>query len=494
MTFRVIDEVPVDPAAARVYAEGWQSWSPTTWYPAGARGIVPHAPWQHTMRFRPGTNLPERGVQGEGVLVVDPANGDPARCYGAWGADCSVPAIRARLDTDHITVESDEEVVSSEHAAGGVFALASFADGFAARVGRSALRSPPTVWCSWYHYFEAITAGDIEENLAALDREDLPVDIVQIDDGWSHGLGEWLRPAGGFDDLPRLVDMVKASGREVGLWLAPFVVGSQTSLAEEHPDWLVGDAGYNWGQDLLGLDLTHPGVRDYLGMQVARLRDLGVGYLKLDFLYAGAIPGPRHDDVSAIEAYRSGMRLIRDSAGPDVYLLGCGAPILPSVGLVDAMRVSPDTFHRGGEDGSDGLRGLMPLASRAWQQGRFWVNDADCLVARPTYALREDWARAVTTYGGLRSASDRLADLDDWGLQTTRGVLASAIPAEPLRDDVLSAGAQLASALLSSPTEGGIEPSGGRESGGADECEDTECRQHGSRSHRQPHPGDGVAG
>ena len=66
---------------------------------------------------------------------------------------------------------------------------------------------------------------------------------------------------------------------------------------------------------------------------------------------------------------------MREVVGPDVYLVGCGAPILPSVGLVDAMRVSPDTFHEGGEDGSTGLRGLMPLAARAWQQGRLWVND-----------------------------------------------------------------------------------------------------------------------
>ena len=28
----LVDEVPVDPARARVYAEGWQSWSPATWF------------------------------------------------------------------------------------------------------------------------------------------------------------------------------------------------------------------------------------------------------------------------------------------------------------------------------------------------------------------------------------------------------------------------------------------------------------------------------
>ena len=95
------------------------------------------------------------------------------------------------------------------------------------------------------------------------------------------------------------------------------------------------------------------------------------------------------------------------------------------------MRVSPDTFHEGGEDGSGGLRGLMPLAARAWQQGRLWVNDPDCVVARPSYSQRERWAAAARRYGGLRSFSDRVAELDEWGLATVRDLLADGGTADP---------------------------------------------------------------
>ena len=154
---------------------------------------------------------------------------------------------------------------------------------------------------------------------------------------------------------------------------------------------------------------------------LGRLVALGVDYLKLDFLYGGAVPGARYADVDEVAAYRAGLALVREAVGPDVYLVGCGAPLLPSVGLVDAMRVSPDTFHEGAEDGSAGLRGLMPLAARAWMQGRLWVNDADCVVARPSYRLRERWATEAGRFGGLPSFSDRVADLDDWGLATVRG-------------------------------------------------------------------------
>src|SRR5690606_29433670 len=140
-------------------------------------------------------------------------------------------------------------------------------------------------------------------------------------------------------------------------------------------------------------DLTHPGVRGYLTAIFGDVRDLGIDYVKLDFLYAGAVPGHRLDrGVTPIEAYRSGLALAREVLGDDADLLGCGAPLLPSVGLVDAMRISPDTFHEGGEDGSQGLRGRMSLEARTWQDGRLWTIDPDCLVARPQFALRDEWA------------------------------------------------------------------------------------------------------
>jgi alpha-galactosidase len=352
-----------------------------------------------------------------------------------------VTSIRARPAGDVLVVSADGEVDITGHVGGPVPALVSFGDALAARGGT--LRVPPRVWCSWYRYFEDVTASDIVETLAALDEHDLAVEVVQIDDGWSRGLGEWLQPAPGFPDLPGLVARVRDTGRAAGIWLAPLLVGARTGLARRHPDWLVGDAGHNWGQDLCGLDVTRPAVREYLHGQLRRLRETGFTYFKLDFLYAGALPGRRHDDVPEVAAYRSGLALIRDAVGPDAYLVGCGAPILPSVGLVDAMRVSSDTYHEGGDDGSHGLRGRASVLARSWQQGRFWANDPDCLIATPRYRLREQWAETVRTFGGLRSVSDRVAELDPWGLSTTREYLRDRPAPIPFPDELLAGTARV---------------------------------------------------
>ena len=445
MSFVSVDELAVDHAAAQFYAEGWQSWSPTTWAPWGVRHR-PTEPGEHTMRFRPGTPLPEDdALQGEGLLVVDPGTGAPTRVYAVEDATEDVASIRASRAGDRVVVTASGPVTITEYD-GPVAALSAFGDAFARRAGVPALRPAPRVWCSWYRYFENVAASDIDENLQAFDTAHLPVEVVQIDDGWSTGLGEGLRPTGAFPDLPGLVDRIRSTGRRVGIWLAPFVVGEHTDVARQHPDWLTGPAGFNWGQDLVGLDVTHPEVRDYLASSVRELVELGIDYLKLDFLYAGAVPGRRREDASPVAAYRSGLALIREAAGPATYLLGCGAPILPSVGLVDAMRVSPDTFHEGGEDGSVGLRGRMSLVARCWQQGRFWVNDPDSLVARPSYRQRERWARTVATYGGLRSFSDRVVELDAWGLTATRRLLGEAPSPVPFTDEVIEASVREAGA------------------------------------------------
>lgn len=433
----------VDDLAAprpRVYTEGWQSWSPTGWWQPGDPWPAPpqHAV-EDAMRRRPGRPVPDATLRGEGLVLVDPGDGGPVRSYAATGPEHEVPSIDVTVTGGRVAVRADGPVEVAE-APGVVAAFDAVARSWTGGAGGGAGTPAPRVWCSWYQYFEDVTAADVVENVRAIDRLGLPVDVVQLDDGWVGPTGELLRPRPQFGSVTDVLAEIRGTGRQAGVWLAPFVVGASSTVAREHPDWLVGPAGYNWRDDLVGLDLTHPGVRGFLVEAAERVRALGVGYVKADFLYAGAVPGDRYDrTVSGTEAYRSGLRLLREALGPDVYLVGCGAPVLPSVGLVDAMRVSPDTFHEGGEDGSAGLRGRASLEARAWQHGRLWANDPDCAVLRPSFALRAEWERVVTRFGGLRSFSDRVGDLDDRGLAAARRLLGDLPPTGPLPDEVVTA-------------------------------------------------------
>jgi alpha-galactosidase len=303
-------------------------------------------------------------------------------------------------------------------------------------VAPGSLRAIPPVWCSWYQYYSAVTEADIARNLAAMDDLALPVGVVQIDDGYQAAPGDWLVPSGRFASLPALVRRIRDAGRLAGIWIAPALIGRHSDLLARHPEWAVRDdqrgepvfAGNVVRQECTALDFAHPGAASYIHSVLAEMREWGIDYFKIDFAYASACEGLRYDEVSGVAAYRAGLRLIRDAVGPDAVLLGCGAPILPSVGLVDAMRVGPDIAasyepRSGHPSEPSGRNATRNVVARAWQQGRFWVNDADCLMARPGVQRREEWAGVVRQFGGLRSSGDGLTELDAWGLETTRALL-----------------------------------------------------------------------
>jgi alpha-galactosidase len=176
----------------------------------------------------------------------------------------------------------------------------------------------------------------------------LPFDVFQIDDGWQVGIGDWEPNAKFFSGMDKLATQIHGTGRKAGLWLAPLLIVPSSNIYREHRDWLLHEengslvsAGFNWGEPLYALDTTHPTALYWLVDLMKKVRGWGYDYAKLDFLYAGALPGKRYLDIPRETAYRNGLRTIRGALG-DAYLLTCGAPILPSIGLCDGIRVGPD--------------------------------------------------------------------------------------------------------------------------------------------------------
>lgn len=431
----VVADIQVDPSRALVYEHGWQSWSPTAAYRLDERPARPVSEARRVGNYRPDRTAPADvdGVisfSGEGLLAVDPGTGEGVHVFGARSPDGPIASVHAESRGNRLVVSADGDGdIGHLHLpeSGDLQeALARWGDRFAAGATVPPLRPPPTVWCSWYHYFTRVSQADVEENLHAIDELELAVDVVQIDDGYQAEIGDWLLLSDRFVSLADVVTDIRRHGRRAGIWVAPFFLGERSATFAAHPDWAIAgaDPGTGWDQQLHALDVTHPAAEAYLREVFGSLRALGIDYFKIDFLYAGAMGG--------IAAYRHGLRVIREAIGPDAYLLGCGAPILPSVGLVDAMRVGPDiAHHMEPEDGDLSQPSQRAAArnsrARAWQQGRFWVNDADCLVAGPHVERREEWAEVVATCSGLRGSSDRLRGLDEWGLATTRRLLRGGI-------------------------------------------------------------------
>jgi alpha-galactosidase len=431
--------VTVDPRRARVYVEGWQSWSVTGVFPV--TDPPPAVTWPDSLaidcQYR--RSAPPGVFEGAGLLAVDPGDGGPVTVFGApAGLPGGVPVIRAVLRGPALVVSADAPVTELALTGPGGMpaALGRWADGFSSDAGLPRVPVMPPVWCSWYQYFSDVTEADVLANLDAMTSLDLPVGVVQLDDGYEACVGDWLLPSGRFSDLPSLVSRIRASGRRAGIWIAPWLVGRSSELFAAHPDWVVRDpgsgdpvrAGHVCRDDCAALDVTHPAAAAYLTSVLGTMRDWGIDYFKADFCYAGAYEGRRHEAMAGVSAYRRGLGLIRDAIGPDASLVGCGAPTLASAGLVDAMRVGPDIAadylptqpHLSLPSQRNAARNVR---ARAWQHGRFWNNDPDCLMLRPGVERRGDWAAVVRDCGGLRSSGDGLDQLDAWGLETTRELL-----------------------------------------------------------------------
>jgi alpha-galactosidase len=157
--------------------------------------------------------------------------------------------------------------------------------------------------------------------------------------------------------------------------------------------------------------------------------DWGYAIQKLDFLYAAALPGVRHDrTVNRAQSLRLGLEAIRDGAGERSFLIGCGSPLGPAIGVVDAMRIGADVtpywsnvVDRVGGRGLHGLatrNAVMNILTRAVFDRSWWLNDPDCLMVRDTDTkLTEEEVRVLATVMGMTDGmlviSDRLARLED---------------------------------------------------------------------------------
>jgi alpha-galactosidase len=295
--------------------------------------------------------------------------------------------------------------------------------------------APVAGWESWYHYGLVVAPEQLLANARVLreryaGREGF--DLVQLDDGWQVTYGAWWPNDRFPEDLSELTAALRALGARPGLWLAPFMVQpGAPGLGTAHPEWSVRDDD---GAPVLdrhgrfGLDASHPEVLAWLRELGAQVRAWGFEMVKLDFLYLAAVEGMRDDArVTGTEALRRGLQAMIDGLGPDVYVLGCGMPLLPAVGICHGNRVGHDLavpvllreFGQPLSDGWTGFHGVRPqarnVAARFAVHRRWFDADPDVVMAWGSdgatphgYSIEE--SRALATLAALCGGPFLLAD------------------------------------------------------------------------------------
>lgn len=154
----------------------------------------------------------------------------------------------------------------------------------------------PTLLNNWegtYFKFNEESLKEIIDNVASMGLE-----MFVLDDGWfggkdyprnsaNQGLGDWQIVE---EKLPNgvsaIADYAHSKGLKFGIWIEPEMVNPKSHLAQDHPDWIVGEQGREITtiRNQWLLDMTNPKVQDFVfgvfdsTMQLAE----GIDYIKWD--------------------------------------------------------------------------------------------------------------------------------------------------------------------------------------------------------------------
>jgi alpha-galactosidase len=483
--------MPPDATHLRFLCQGHQSWSHAGGAALDDTGPAPFPSGPWLRGFHRGTGEPPADRAGwheaDGVTVAGAGGAalaigalETGRAFGVAYLRREGARVRAELEQrverpldpgESIELESLRVALGSDASA----LLEAHAEAQGAAAGARRFAPFQAGWCSWYHFFHDVSEDAFLRNLDALvaARSEIPIDLVQLDDGYQRAIGDWLETNEKFPSgLPAIAQAVRGAGFTAGLWTAPFCVVPESRIHEARRDWLLRDPdGHGdlrglhhatWTRDgwVFVLDASHPEVIAHLERTFRALAEMGFSYHKIDFLYAESLRAGAHDPrLTRAARLRRGLAAVRAGIGDDSFLLGCGCPLGPAVGVVDGMRIGPDTapYWRVLGQGIPGLEATLPAGrnalrntlSRAWMHRRFWLDDPDCLMARSKQSsLTRDEVRAlaasIAVTGGMTIFSDDVPSLS----AEERAVVAETVALAREVDEAAQAGTTRAPALL----------------------------------------------
>jgi alpha-galactosidase len=462
------------------FKNGWQSWSPCKIFFGDEkdRKGPPLKIFKRTLdsqdyeidgRFYSEYNtvITDRDTENSLLLGFTTLNEQFSRIILDYSKKDTIKLLTAFSCMDGIKLP-DSSIKSSEELQIGMktrnlayYGLIEYAQTVKTHIQQERIAEIPIGWCSWYYYFTEISEDDMIKNLNFFkDNEDtLPIDFIQLDDGYFTKIGDYNIMNQKFPHgLYWLFKKIQYAGFNGGIWTAPFFAEKDSELLQNHENWFLTKKGkdklmkthFNWGTFEYSLDLSKNEVLKYLEEYfrdfLYALEDPNkteksiIDYFKIDFLHAATPYEADYEDKTQTRAqrYYNGIKAIREGITDDSYLLGCGAPLGPCVGLVDAMRIGMDTAPQWkkwdwlGDKFGFSLpslkRALMNILYRSFMHTYFWINDPDCLMIRRTDTdLNINEIKLQLTLFGLSGGqvliSDDMSKLSDEEINDAKLVL-----------------------------------------------------------------------
>lgn len=308
--------------------------------------------------------------------------------------------------------------------------------------------SAPSVYCTWSYYGREITSEDVDINVKKIEENPLPFSCFQIDAGWEICYGSWNANEK-FPDIEKTAQNIRSTGMMAGIWTCPFIADKESQVISEHPEWILyhNDGTpcefYAGKKQNYVLDLSNPGVLDWLKELYTKLVLWGYNYHKLDF--TRSFPTQRdvkkfNPFMTNVEAYVEAMRVIRGALGDDSYLEVCGGLYDPLIGIADAQRTGSDVRSMWLDPSTGNPRIPMTIKQNVFRyfMNDWWDNDPDSLMVRrnensvkPVFLdlglLNDEEAKIFTLNqyagGGLVCSTEALDSIDEDRMMMLRHVM-----------------------------------------------------------------------
>jgi len=265
-------------------------------------------------------------------------------------------------------------------------------------------KNAPSVYCTWYYHAENYNENLFVRDITQFKKENLPFDAFLIDECWD--VSAW----GDFESnnkfphgMKWVAEQISSAGYMPGIWTAPFLTDEGSNLIKNHPEWLLKNSKgklctfFMNNEDHNILDLTYPGVCDYLEEQFRKIsQDWGFRYYKFDFMRSVFLDTDQQfydKSATSLEAYRRGLEAIRRGTGYDAYISVCGGHYGASLGIANTQRSGSDVKSQW--DGTE-LPKYRQNILRTWMAG-LWHVDPDAMMVRRQDKPEPDDKRNLTT-------------------------------------------------------------------------------------------------
>lgn len=396
-------------------------------------------------------------------------NGKNVKLWGSLSEKTGFTYFKVKMNAGYFSIHKDVlgKIVSDDLT---IFDIVYFEGGYDEVFDKyfSMMKMPETRnghmsgYTSWYNYFQKIDENIILRDLNGLDPAKEEVSIFQVDDGYETFVGDWLdpNPAKFPNGMKYIADKIHEKGYKAGIWIAPFNCQKVSKIAAAHPEWLIRDEDgkpqlgcIGWG-GAYTFDIYNDDARDYIrSVFDAVLNDWGYDMVKLDFLYSQCIT-PRNGKCRGEIMYEA-LKFLRECVG-DKLILGCGVPMGPAFGIVDACRISCDVAsdYKGKIYNHIQLSNEMLSAQSAINNaifrrhlnGRVFMNDPDVFFLRTTnikFTNRQKILLATINNlcGSVLFVSDNAGDYDEHQMKLLKKFFTKTnqkvTAAEYLTDDII---------------------------------------------------------